>query len=301
MIKIAIQGHPTRGKKVIQILESLGGINSYYHIGKNCGSYYKIHGNTIVCTCIKSNNYKHYTLEEFEKEFPFKVGDLCIYHSPICGKMILKILGLFLKSDSIVYEVAHKDSTKTHSYIYKEKYLLEPYKEMKEERNITLTLDKAKEWYNKGGELKEVALQAFNEKELTEVDLPKTWEEFCENYPTKNGECYIGTCCDIHILPEIDEGRDIEMDKNVCPSQKSAEAHLAMIQLEQLRNCYRGLFVTVIGMPVWCIIRYKGKLIISHRTWGTNETFLSFQSPEIAEKYLKNFEPLIKQAGDLIN
>lgn len=54
-------------------------------------------------------------------------------------------------------------------------------------------------------------------------------------------------------------------------------------------------------MPVWCIVRYKGNLIISHRTWGTNETFLSFQSPEIAEKYLKNFESLIKQAGDLIN
>lgn len=32
---------------------------------------------------------------------------------------------------------------------------------MKIERNITLNLDKAKEWYKKGGELREVALQAF--------------------------------------------------------------------------------------------------------------------------------------------
>ena len=48
------------------------------------------------------------------------------------------------------------------------------HKEMKEERNITLTLDKAKEWYKKGGDLKQVALQAFSEKELTKVDLPKT-------------------------------------------------------------------------------------------------------------------------------
>ena len=41
MIKIAIQGHPTRGKEVIQILESLGGINKYCFEGhKNSLAYY---------------------------------------------------------------------------------------------------------------------------------------------------------------------------------------------------------------------------------------------------------------------
>ena len=42
-------------------------------------------------------------------------------------------------------------------------------------RTITLTLDKAKEWYKKGGELREFALQAFNIKEL--IEYPKTYEE----------------------------------------------------------------------------------------------------------------------------
>lgn len=37
-----------------------------------------------------------------------------------------------------------------------------------ESRNVTLTLKQAKEWYNKGGDLREVALQAFTEKELKE-------------------------------------------------------------------------------------------------------------------------------------
>ena len=37
-----------------------------------------------------------------------------------------------------------------------------------EERNITVTLDKAKEWFNSGNAtLKEIALQAFNKDELT--------------------------------------------------------------------------------------------------------------------------------------
>lgn len=36
------------------------------------------------------------------------------------------------------------------------------------ERNITITLDKAREWYNSENEtLKNIALQAFNKNELT--------------------------------------------------------------------------------------------------------------------------------------
>ena len=42
------------------------------------------------------------------------------------------------------------------------------------ERNVTVTLDKAKEWFNSNNEtLKELALQAFNEEELTAFDFTK--------------------------------------------------------------------------------------------------------------------------------
>ena len=140
---------------------------------------------------------------------------------------------------------------------------------MKEERNITLTLDKAKEWYNKGRELKEVALQAFTEKELN--PLPRSWEEYC-----KQGNPVASWRYNIPIKYE------------------------ALFKLEQLRDCYRGLFITVIGMPIWNISIYDGKPHIFQAMWGKNQSFLSFQSKEIAEEYLKNFKPLIEKAGDLI-
>ena len=42
------------------------------------------------------------------------------------------------------------------------------------ERNITVTLNKAKEWFNSGNAtLKEIALQAFSEEELTAFDFTK--------------------------------------------------------------------------------------------------------------------------------
>ena len=147
---------------------------------------------------------------------------------------------------------------------------LTTYEKMKEERNITLTLDKAEEWYKKGGELREIALQAFSEKELN--SLPRSWEEFC-----KNNNPIASWRYNIPIKYE------------------------ALFKLEQLRDYYRGLFITVIGMPVWCIIRQRGELVISQRTWGANETFLSFQSLKVAKEYLDNFKPLIEKAGDLIS
>ena len=47
-MKIAIQGHRTRGKEVIQILESLGGINKWNQIGECVAyAYYIDHCNNI--------------------------------------------------------------------------------------------------------------------------------------------------------------------------------------------------------------------------------------------------------------
>lgn len=40
-----------------------------------------------------------------------------------------------------------------------------------ETRNVNVTLEKAKEWYRKGGFLKEIALQAFTEEELKGADF----------------------------------------------------------------------------------------------------------------------------------
>ena len=51
-----------------------------------------------------------------------------------------------------------------------------------ESRNIALTLEKAREWYNSGSaDLREVALQAYTKDELTipEWQNIKTFEDAC--------------------------------------------------------------------------------------------------------------------------
>ena len=129
--------------------------------------------------------------------------------------------------------------------------------------------------------------------------LPETWEEFCKLYPIKEEEYYI----ELNSIPtEVSIGERFDNDdKNVLPSKQAAKAHLALMQLHQLRDCYRQNW-----KPDWsnncqekyCIefsdYQYKVfKYFVSCR-------FLSFQSEDIAKKFLMCFKNLIKQAEDLI-
>lgn len=169
-----------------------------------------------------------------------------------------------------------------------------------ETRNVKLTLEKAREWYKKGGELKEVALQAYSEEELKKVELPKSWEEFCNMKNTQFNEAFINGDSSISkVLCET--RRDTLYDKNMLPSIKAAQAHLALMQLHQLRDYYRGGW-----KPEYTDYNYS--IRVNNKTHRKsiarenyeNSAFLSFQTLDLASEFLMNFEGLIMQANDLI-
>ena len=130
--------------------------------------------------------------------------------------------------------------------------------------------------------------------------LPKTWEEFCEQNEVKGGECYIGnTSCVVEVLKGNCFHRRKTHDRNILPNKKAAEQHLALMQLHQLRDCYRqGWIPTVDEVSFVIIKRVRGYLEVNSFTYSSK--FLSFQSEEIAKEFLDNFRDLIEQAGDLI-
>lgn len=280
-MKIAIQGHSTRGKEVIQILESLGGINRMNHSGSHTNYFYYISNddNTIGWTGIRTGYLNAYTLEKFEKEFPFKIGDRVI-------SVLSNFIGTITKlKENGCYYIKY-DNGKLGCTIGKN---LKLYKEM-DTRNITLTLDKAKEWYKKGGELKEIALQAFSEKELN--PLPRSWEEFAEN----NARMGYYISADGKPLMCASSGK--LSSPHVCPSKESAEAHLAMIQLEQLRDCWRQGWKPEYRSTTYVIKRSNNEIHVIQAY--SVSAFLSFPTKEMAEEFLKCFRDLIEKAGDLI-
>ena len=172
-------------------------------------------------------------------------------------------------------------------------------------RQIELSLDTARRWYEQGGELRELALGAFSRNELNCGRLPKTWDEFCEENKIRRGECCIselGT-----LLPEcFTRKRHANQDKNKLPSQEAGIQHLAYIQLHQLRDCYRNGWLPNVkdDADKYCIERLcnpvSRNIELRVAWYDTVCTFLSFPTFELAKEFLTNFRELIEQAGDLI-
>lgn len=162
---------------------------------------------------------------------------------------------------------------------------------MKQELTITIDVPAGYKAYWDGNKV------VFVDYDITE--LPKSWEEFCENNNVHIGEAYIDS---YSIISELlmEKGRS-EFYKNTLPDKASAEQHLALMQLHQLRDCYRQGW-----KPDWSddnvkfLIAQGNKGACVIKTRYHSSAFLSFQSEKIAELFLANFQDLIRAAGDLI-
>jgi hypothetical protein len=162
-----------------------------------------------------------------------------------------------------------------------------------EKRQLTITINEARKWYKKGGDLREVALQVFTEDEL--YPRPKTWEEFCENYPVKTGECWVGHQ---DIIFENNTKYNPRTYKNWLPSYESAKAHIALNQLEQLRDCWRRDNIpdfTDNTKTKYCIKLVNNELSIV-KVLGCQHSFLSFVDHKTTKEFLECFRPLIEIA-----
>ena len=134
--------------------------------------------------------------------------------------------------------------------------------------------------------------------------LPKTWEEYftfhfpVDKLPENHYVCAETSTFSCHTTNSDYES--VLQTKNILTSDKTIKQHLALMQLHQLRDCYRQGWE-----PDWnndcnkyIIVKNRDKYVVFGGNW-TNQ-FLSFQDRERAEEFLDNFRELIEQAGDLI-
>ena len=130
MANLAIKGHSTRGKEVIELLEMLGGKNNINYNGSYTQAFYFLN-HTLICGTFDRPNLQYYTLEEFLEKFPYKVGDKVIYEN--IKREITKMVW-----EEHTNTVAYKLDDKLYCNVIKE---LQPYKEE--------TMEATKEFYNK--------------------------------------------------------------------------------------------------------------------------------------------------------
>lgn len=168
--------------------------------------------------------------------------------------------------------------------IYKDRYFLFLYED------LTLTyvdVDDIEYFYEH--RFKEISAEDI--LNIKVEHLPKTWEEFCENNPIKDVEVIISMCGTLTYLTP--SRKRCFNDKSTLPNPSAAKAHLALMQLHQLRDCYRG---NTFSLCRYSIMRGEFDPVVVH----DNTRFLSFPTKELAEEFLTNFKDLIEEAGDLI-
>lgn len=104
---LAIKGHPSRGKELIEIFKTLGGHNGNYLEGDVDDLCYFINEDGYI-DCFESYNFYGYlTLEEFLEKYPYKVGDKVLipeYESDV------RIDGMKWDGSEIQYEVFTDES-----------------------------------------------------------------------------------------------------------------------------------------------------------------------------------------------
>lgn len=171
------------------------------------------------------------------------------------------------------------------------------------QRQISVDIETAKKWYKTNNEtLKQLALSVFTKEELTKVEFPTSWEEFCNKYPSINNEWYINPISHIDMFKKGD--RISYEDKNLLETKEDAEGILALIQLKRLRDDW---WKALNYQPNWtdnkeekhCIVIYSDGITLETRSY-TN-AFLAFPTQESRNQFYTHFKDLILKAKPFLS
>lgn len=161
-----------------------------------------------------------------------------------------------------------------------------------EERNVKLSIETARKWYKKGGELREVALQAFTEDEITM--RPKSWEAYIKMHKR------VGFYVDGLFPKELNmPGTPMNMsDVNLLPNSELATAFitymtLTSIHYDWMRSC--GWVYKPGDSYVYIDVLLNGKVIVNKTS--DIRRGLMFPTTEMATEFIEAFEPQIKIAS----
>ena len=299
MATLAIKGHPTRGKEVIEILEMLGGRNVAACTGANTNKAYVLasYVSIDIIDYVNLNSPEYYlcvfTLEEFLEKFPYKVGDKVLFNNKC-----FFIRKMYWENNQILYQLSDENYEEGNSspdtLIFDVNVAkLQPYKEqeiMKEERiyreidfNYEPAADKV-ELILGDYEIKEENGRTYLVKKKPKY--PKTYEE----------------CCTVLSL-----GEDSRL------YTKGYKASLIQ-DLQRLLIC-RDTYWKIIGEengldkpwePVWTkdtdkFVIYTHDNAIRLNRFLLGHTVLAFPTKEIRDDFYENFKDLIEQCKELLS
>ena len=288
--KLAIKGHPTRGREVIELLEMLGGKNTINLNGENHNMIYIInlsYYGEIIYMPYRTDAYTVFTLEEFIKKFPYKVGDKV----KVCGDNLGVIISMRWEIDYVVYKVKlSKNGYETS----KTSENLQPYKEETIEDKPNL-LEQLKEYF-------ENTPREVVEKEWHEYDkyneIGPSVEEYLEYVSNIRQPQY----------PKTYEGcAEILLERASIRNDIGYKGDL-LVNLQRLLICrdaywfiynnWKPTHKSGCDNTIYTIHRFNEEVIksaTSHR-----HSLLEFPTEEMRDEFYENFKTLIFACTELI-
>jgi hypothetical protein len=296
MAHLAIRGHATRGKEVIEILEMLGGTMNKKLLGteKFCGYYINSNGNIDYRHYSYLDDAIHFTLEKFLKKFPYKVGDK-VYNVVQNENQTITNLIWDPQENEIVYQTNYNEyvyvnylqpykeapmylNAKANKQAEEIKKILEPVKEIMEE--IKLDIPDGYEFFGIGDDNKIVLTKK-------QPQYPKTYIECAKELgynrvmPTDHILGYKGTL--LSFFQQLLICRDAYW--KIAGEQMG----LGEPWKPDWLNVEQDKFVLYTHNNVICLTRF----VLRHNV-------LAFPTAEMRDAFLENFKELIEHVKELL-
>jgi hypothetical protein len=307
--QLAIKGHPTRGKEVIEILEMLGGKNQRNYSGDSDDLYFYIINeqdtDIIVYDWVGDFIWDDeflliLTLEEFLKKYPYKVGDKVLINSDMNDVYTIKSMEWNTDLECITYRLETIDGIVNYHYWFAEE--MKRYLEQKEEImevNIDITLAP----YLKG--------EDYSGRRIG-YKIPNGYECECVNkneiilkpikpqYPKTYCEC-----CDIL-------GYKASYDLNNITTHDCVYDYKLQMLYRVLicRDAYWKIAGEEMGLkepwkPDWTIDEYKyclgtDKNTVINECFMTGNRILAFPTKKMRDIFYENFEDLIEECKEFL-
>ena len=321
--KLAIRGHSTRGKEVIELLEMMGGKNNCDSPGDNLGLCYLIDDDFDICAHYfgyddyEDGELNIFTLEEFLEKFPFKVGDkvhIYVQNDDIDGRYDIEVAEITSMRwnparRKIAYKMKdinrefYKEEIKCkvddqHHYEKSNREVINPMKNVLAEllehikttpkEELEREFEEIKEWSNVGPTVEE--FMTFCESVNKKPVYPKTYDECCEN-----------------VLGMIHWGMTVDVPMHYSP---------LIINFTKLLICCNAYWKIVgeqmgLGKP-WKHNYLKDANTIRYAIYNTGDEIvkldgklyrnyiLCFPTEEMRDAFYENFKDLIEQCKEFL-
>ena len=322
--KLAIKGHVSRGKEVMELFKMMGGCDCGYG-GGGTGFYYYISqfGNIEASSKpYEFDTYIVYTLEEFLEKYPFKVGNkvflydnitegcvtgmkwdedkrtvkYCVYTSAECWcdvKELLKWNPEFLvnkekseEADKMLYGTTFSHLHRNHL----EDVLSELYEHIKTtpKEELEREFEEIKEWTNVGPTVEE--FMTFCECVNKKLKYPDNYDE-CVRI-AKNIHGY-----DIHIdVPAYGELMESFVKLLIC---RDAYWKIAGEELG-LNKPWKPKFGKCVLFDITFYF-YQDNFVLHKGEYRSSDNcILVFPSEEMRDVFYENFKDLIEECKELL-